>query len=219
MRRSLICSALISLLAMLFAVAGWAQPWPTLPIPASSTMPSPLPAFMPPPFPRQPAFQPLSQPEIPLIPGAFVPGIGTLQPLSEAPGCLVIQPSPRWVRTGVGNTTQQMPVLPRPELQMVLFANPINGCPLPSHQPPVFDASGVLRTPSYQVFDQLLPAANPKQNQGAQGFRAVQRSTRASCWFGVNPTATLTCNRPFTPAARPPLNRGQISQPVLKSSP
>ncbi len=191
MSRRLICSVLVSLLA----AVSWAQPSPTLPTSASRTMPSLSSGLVPSLFPPQTVYQR----EIPLIPGVPVPGIGTLQPLPEAPGCLIIQPSRRWGGTGSGRATQLQPGVPRPALQNLLFANPSSGCPLHSHQPPVFGANGTLRTPSRQVFDQLHPATNPTLNQGAPGYRAVQRSTRASCWFGVDATLTLTCNRPFAP--------------------
>lgn len=212
MRRGVVWVALSGL----FTAAGsWAQPWPMLPTFASPSLPSPPPGFMPPPFPRQLAFQHqfqrATQPEIPLIPGAPVPDIGTLEPLPEAPGCLVIQPSASSKGT------------PRPALQTLLFANPISRCPLPSHQPPVFAANGNLSTPSRQVFDQLLPAMNPAMNptlnQSEQGYRAIQRSTRASCWFEIDETHTITCNRPFARSPSPlPLSRGQISQSVLSST-
>lgn len=195
----------------LCVVSVWAQPWPTVPMPSPSMVRTLPPGFVPPPFPRQPVIQP----EIPLIPGTSVPGLGTLQPLPMAPGCLTIQPSPRWVRVSASGSFQQQPGLPRLGLHTFLFANPISACPLPSNQVPVFNANGILHTPSYQVFDQLLPALNPAPQSSAQGYRAIQRSTRSSCWFGVDAATTIMCNHPVAP----PPSRGQSSPSVLSLTP
>jgi hypothetical protein len=144
-----------------------------------------------------------NQRNIPLLPGIAVPGVGILQPLPSAPGCLFIQPNPNRISPSVSAMLAKL----RPSLQTLLFANPSSACPISSNQPPLFDTDGVLRIPSYQVFDQIIPAYNPERKVG--GFLAVQSSTRDNCWFGTDAAETVSCKHPLT---APPSQCGLVDR-------